>query len=73
MSKVLVASLSLLKISAVTEVVSELLQDNKVKVQGVNTESGINEQPVGLDGVFCNFLASTIINKCIRNIQRGNQ
>ena len=51
MNKVYVASLSTIKISAVKEVVNELLAGKGVEVQGIHTESSINEQPVGLEGM----------------------
>lgn len=73
MSKVFVASLSPIKTSAVKETVNELLAKNygAVNVQGVDTKSGINEQPVGLDGMlsssFLHFLFFIFLKFC-RNI-----
>eukprot|EP00026_Physarum_polycephalum_P019730 Phypoly_transcript_21883.p1 GENE.Phypoly_transcript_21883~~Phypoly_transcript_21883.p1 ORF type:complete len:178 (+),score=25.93 Phypoly_transcript_21883:21-554(+) len=51
MPKVYVASLSPIKVSAVSEVVGELLSGH-FEVHGLHTESGIDDQPVGLEETF---------------------
>lgn len=50
--KIVVASLSSHKTSAVAEVGNELFKDTKVEVVGIGANSDINDQPVGLDGIY---------------------